>query len=78
MRQKLAAAIASLAEEPVSREVYERRFAKPPSDEEVAETMDLVRWFRGRYPTVKERFAYVRRKHAEWTRNPPVPIDHVR
>ena len=78
MKQKLAAAIASLAEEPVSREVYERRFAQPPSDEEVAETMDLVRWFRERYPTVKERFAYVRRKHAEWTRNPPVPIERVR
>jgi hypothetical protein len=36
--------------------------------------MDLDRWFTGRYPTVKERFAYVRRKYAEWTRNPPARI----
>ena len=35
---------------------------------------DLVRWFTGRYPTAKERFAYVRRKYAEWTRNPPARI----
>jgi hypothetical protein len=46
----------------------------PPTKEEVAELMDLVRWFTRRYPTVKDRFAYVRRKYAEWTRNPPARI----
>ena len=49
--------------------------AVPPTDEEVEELADLVRWFVGRYPTAKERFAYVRRKYAEWTRNPPVRLD---
>jgi hypothetical protein len=56
-------------------EAYERRMAVPPTDEEVEALADLVRWFMGRYPTAKERFAYVRRKYAEWTRNPPARID---
>lgn len=77
MKQRLAPALAALAEEPVTLEVYARRFAEPPSADEVAETMELVRWFLRRYPTAKERFAYVRRKHAEWTTNPPVPIDRL-
>ena len=77
MKQRLAHAIAALADAPVSLDAYERRFAVPPSDEEVEETMQLVRWFRRRYPTAKERFAYVRRKHAEWTRNPPAPIERL-
>lgn len=56
-------------------EAYERRMAVPPTDEEVEELADLVRWFVGRYPTAKERFAYIRRKYAEWTRNPPARLD---
>jgi hypothetical protein len=56
-------------------EAYERRRAVPPTDEEVEETRELVRWFCRRYPTAKERFAYIRRKYAEWTRNPPAPTD---
>ena len=55
-------------QDPIPLEEYRRMRAHPVSDEEVAELMDLVRWFRTRYPTVQERFAYVRRKHAEWTR----------
>ena len=47
------------------------------TEEEVAEFMDLIRWFTGRYPTAKERFAYVKRKYAEWTRNPPARIEHA-
>ena len=46
-------------------EEFEKRRAPPPTDAEVAEPLDLVRWFTHRYPTVKERFAYVRRKYAE-------------
>ncbi|MBN1773384.1 MAG: hypothetical protein JXB32_19135 [Deltaproteobacteria bacterium] len=40
----------------------------PLSDEEVEETAALVRWFTRRYPTVAERFAYVRRAWRRWTR----------
>jgi hypothetical protein len=71
VKQKRASEIEALSEEPVSLEEYARRFSTPPSDEDVAETMDLVRWFCARYPTAKERFAYIRRKHEEWTRNRP-------
>jgi hypothetical protein len=73
-RQELSPAIAAEEEESVPLEEAERILAIPPTPEEIEETMDLVRWFRGRYPTAKERFAYIRRKYAEWTRNPPAPI----
>jgi len=55
----------------MSAEAFERRRAIPIPDEHVQETMDLVRWFCRRYPTAKERFAYVNRKYAEWTRRGP-------
>ncbi|MBI4700734.1 MAG: hypothetical protein HY744_06150 [Deltaproteobacteria bacterium] len=74
-RQQLAPAIAERCETPLSIEAYARRLAVPPNDEDVERTRELVRWFCRRYPTAKERFAYIRRKYAEWTRNPPVPIE---
>ncbi len=73
-RQQLAPEIVEMAETPLTLEEFERRTAVQPTQEEVAELMDLVRWFTGRYPTAKDRFAYVRRKYAEWTRNPPARI----
>ena len=73
-RQQLAPEIAELCETPMTLEAYQRRMAVPPTVEEVEELADLVRWFVGRYPTAKERFAYVRRKYAEWTRIPPVRL----
>ena len=74
-RQQLAPEIAERCETPLTLEEYARRMAVPPTDEGVAEFADLVRWFKGRYPTAKERFAYIRRKYAEWTKNPPVRLD---
>ena len=73
-RQQLAPEIAEMYETPLTLEQFERRMAVRPTEEEVAELMDLIRWFTGRYPTAKERFAYVKRKYAEWTRNPPARI----
>lgn len=73
-RQQLPPEIAEMYETPLTLEQFERRTAVRPTEEEVAELMDLIRWFTGRYPTVKDRFAYVNRKYAEWTRNPPAPI----
>jgi hypothetical protein len=64
-------------ETPLTLEEFERRSAVRPTEEEVVEFMSLVRWFTGRYPTVKDRFTYVRRKYAEWTRNPPARITHA-
>jgi hypothetical protein len=73
-RQELAPEIVEMYETPLTPEELARRTAVPPTEEEVAELMDLVRWFTGRYPTAQARFAYVRRKYAEWTRNPPARI----
>jgi hypothetical protein len=76
-RQKLAPEIAEIWETPLTVEAYEQRMATPPTDEEIAEVHDLVRWFVSRYPTAKERFAYVRRKYAEWTRDLPGPAGRL-
>lgn len=74
-RQQLAPEIAEMVETPLTLEEFERRRAVPPTEEELEEFAELVAWFTRRYPTAKERFAYVRRKYAEWTRNPPARID---
>jgi hypothetical protein len=73
-RQELAPELAAAEEMAMSVEAYEQRMAVPPSEDEVEELAELVRWFVGRYPTAKERFAYVRRKYAEWTRRPPAGV----
>ena len=74
-RQELAPEIADECEAPMTLEAYAQRMAVPPTPEEIEEFLDLVRWFEGRYPTAKERFAYVRRKYAEWTKHPPARLD---
>ena len=40
----------------------------PMGDDERAEVLSLVRWFRRRYPTPAERLAYVRRAYVRWQR----------
>ncbi len=32
--------------------------------------MELVRWFRRRYPTAADRLAYVRRAYKRWATSP--------
>jgi hypothetical protein len=76
-RQELAPEVAEMYEIPLTLEEFERRSAVRPTEEEVAEFLSLVQWFTGRYPTAKDRFAYVRRKYAEWTRNPPARITYA-
>jgi len=43
----------------------------PVSDRERQDVRDLVRWFRGRYPTGAERLAYIRIAYARWKRQLP-------
>jgi len=76
-RQQLAPEIVEMYETPLTPEEFERRMATRPTEEEVAEFMDLIRWFTGRYPTVKDRFTYINRKYAEWTRNPPARVEQT-
>lgn len=73
-RQQLAPEIAEMVETPLTLEEFQRRTATPPTEEEIAEFMELVAWFTSRYPTAKDRFTYIRRKYAEWTRYPPARI----
>jgi len=40
----------------------------PVSDVERAQTLELVRWFRRRYPTGADRLAYVRQAYRRWRR----------
>ena len=55
----------------LSPEEFERRLARVLAEkDEIANIRALIAWFRRRYPTAKARLAYVRRKHAEWTRRP--------
>ena len=40
----------------------------PIGEDERADVLSLVTWFRRRYPTPAERLAYVRRAYARWQR----------
>jgi len=55
-------------DDPLPPAEFERRVRAPLGDDEVEEVAALVRWFTRRYPTVAERFAYVRRAWTRWTR----------
>ena len=48
-------------------EEVEAWLATPVSPEERREIVDLVRWFRRRYPRPEDRLAYVRRAYRRWT-----------
>jgi len=59
--------IAQQVETPLEPREFNRRISAPISDEERAETLELIAWFMKRYPTVKQRLAYARRKFDEVT-----------
>jgi len=61
------ARLKALAEEPLPLDEWKRQLAIPLSREEIEHTQALVSWFCRRYPTVGERFAYVRRACKRWT-----------
>ena len=63
-RQQLHPDVEAIYNRRLSAEELARLLSTPISAEEVASTMELVRWFSRRYPTAKERFAYVRRAYA--------------
>ncbi|MBK6846332.1 MAG: hypothetical protein IPG96_01845 [Proteobacteria bacterium] len=69
MRERTKAEqVAALAEEKLPAEEFLRRAAEPPPADEQRELLQLIRWFRQRYPTPRARLAYARRKQREWTR----------
>jgi len=70
-RRRLAPEIAHLVDLPLDRESFLKRADRPMTEDELTETAALVRWFRRRYPTVKQRLDYVRRTFERWNR--PLP-----
>ena len=55
-----------LSERVLSPKEFAALEAIPISDEERAEKLALIAWFTRRYPTPRERLAYIRRAHAQW------------
>ena len=49
-------------DEPMPVEEFVRLADTPLSQEALDDVIDYIRWFRRRYPTVKERFAYATKK----------------
>jgi len=58
--------LAELANRQLGADEWRAQVETPLSPEEIESTLALVRWFRGRYPTVAERLAYVRRAYRRW------------
>ena len=56
----------AVAVEPLPLEEWRRRAAIPLTDDERERTLELVRWFRRRYPTAADRLAYVRGAYKRW------------
>lgn len=74
--RRLAPEIAELVDAPLAPEEFLARIRAPLTPEEIADTAALVRWFTRRYPTVRDRMAYIRRAYAQWTRTPErIPRD---
>jgi len=56
---------------PLPPEEFDRRLALAIAEldgEELENITSLLAWFSRRYPTVKERLAYARRRHEAWAR----------
>ena len=59
-------AVARELDRPVTAEELRRELERPIGEAEREETMALVRWFTGRYPSAQARLAYVRRAYTRW------------
>jgi len=62
--------ITEILEAELSPDELATLLAVPVGPDEIAEVAALVQWFARRYPTAKERFAYVRSACARWTGSP--------
>ena len=63
---ELVERLKALAERRLSKEEVETALRTPVSDSEREEILSLVAWFRRRYPTPRDRLAYVRRAYRRW------------
>jgi hypothetical protein len=65
-----AARLRAWTERRVTAEEAATYLSAPISEDERADVLSLVAWFRRRYPTGAERLAYVRRAYARWQAPP--------
>jgi hypothetical protein len=65
----LAARWKAISERQLSRKEVEAALRIPIGEAEREEILALVRWFCRRYPTPRERLAYVRRAYRRWQRS---------
>jgi hypothetical protein len=61
-------------DEPMLTSDFAARADAELSTKELAEMVELIRWFRRRYPTVEARFAYASRKTRELRNGPRAKI----
>jgi hypothetical protein len=57
----------ALAQRRLTDDEVREALATPLSDSERDESLSLIRWFRRRYPTPRERLAYARRAYRRWS-----------
>lgn len=60
--------LAAEANREFSPEETRAYLAQPISSHERENVLELVRWFRRRYPSPADRLAYVRRAYRRWVR----------
>jgi hypothetical protein len=63
---ELVERLRALSERRLSRKEVEAALRTPVGDSEREEILELVAWFRRRYPTPLDRLAYVRRAYRRW------------
>ena len=68
MTSEMAARIRELSERSLSVAEAEAYLSTPIDDEERRATLELVEWFRRRYPTPLERLKYVSQAYRRWSR----------
>ena len=64
-----AARLRACAERRLTAAEVQAWLSVPISEEERADVLTLIRWFRRRYPEPADRLAYVRRAYARWQRS---------
>jgi hypothetical protein len=60
------ARIREISERTLTADEMRAALAAPIAAAEEEETLSLIRWFKGRYPTPGERLAYGRRAYRRW------------
>lgn len=66
---EIARRLRGISERRLSAAEVEAALRVPLSKEEEEGIIELIQWFRRRYPTAGERLAYARRAYARWMRS---------